>query len=215
MHAGRGTGGQQGRQQAGIALGFGLALGTAGGTGAGDQTGQLLTRRDQQPQLGQTLADPLGMALGNSGQQQALPGCHAQGAVALFTCKPGRAAQHRRVQAAQRRCGTDSAQAGLQLGINAQIAGRGQRAAPLTDRCVSPDRQAQPGDKHLWRMLAQQLAHPRLFWPGQVEKTIEHRQHQLMPPRQGHSAQRRILGRAPGQAECQPQFAVQVQGAEP
>ena len=80
---------------------------------------------------------------------------------------------------------------------------------------VTANRQAQSRNKRLWRTLGQQLAHPRLLRPGQIEKAVEHCQHQLMSLSQGDGAQGRVVCRATCQAEGQPQLAIQPQGAEP
>ncbi|MNH20640.1 hypothetical protein D3C79_804170 [compost metagenome] len=131
------------------------------------------------------------MAVWDIGQQQALPRRHAQTAVTPFTRQLRSAAQHRRGQTAQRCSTADRAQVSLVLWINPQIAAASRcRATPLQDSCVATDRQTEPLDKIVRRMLDQQLTHTRLLWCSQVEKTIEHRQHQRMPLSQGHCPQR-------------------------
>ncbi|MNJ53909.1 hypothetical protein D3C77_493250 [compost metagenome] len=140
--------------------------------------------------MGQASADGGHVALRDIGQQQALPRCHAQAAITQFAGKLGSTTQHRRIQTAQRRSRTDGTQASLLLWINPQIAAACHyRATPLQYSRVTTNRQAELRDKCLWRILNQQLTHPRLLRSGQIEKAIKHRQHQLTPLTQRDGAQ--------------------------
>ncbi|MNJ53113.1 hypothetical protein D3C77_484890 [compost metagenome] len=82
VHAGRGAAGEQCGQQTRVALGVGLSLGAAVRAGAGNQAGEFFIRRAKQAQLGQLAKHGVYLALRNIGQQQALPGRDAQGAIA-------------------------------------------------------------------------------------------------------------------------------------
>ncbi|MCY1182566.1 hypothetical protein D9M73_231330 [compost metagenome] len=105
------------------------------------------------------------VAVWDIGQQQALPRRHAQTAVTPFTRQLRSATQHRRAQTAQRCSAADRAQVSLALWINPQIAAASRcRTAPLQNSRVATDRQTEPRDKIIWRMLDQQLTHPRLLW---------------------------------------------------
>ncbi|MNT26351.1 hypothetical protein D3C72_1619170 [compost metagenome] len=82
------------------------------------------------------------MRVRNIGQQQALPRCHAQAAIAPFAGQLRGAAQHVRSQTPQRGGATDGAQASLLLWINTQITvADGCRPAPVQNRCITSDAQ--------------------------------------------------------------------------
>jgi len=91
----------------------------------------------------------------------------------------------------------------------------GAFAPPLDHGRIATYLQAETVDEGIDPATLQQLAHARLLRAGQIEEAIEHCAHQFQPLLQWHRAQYRTIGRATGQAKCQPVALLQAQCRKP